>query len=262
MGAANFGIPFLIAIYTTEVHWLILSLVVSRGLALWVYRILARSCIRDLLVAHPSSYSPEIARKLIKFGGWFTLSSVLNPVVASADRFYIASVVSAAAVTAYVIPYEMAAQSLIIVGAVTTVAFPFLSQLRVHDSARAKKIFYKMLGVSLGGMFFVAVCYFFLGGFVLTLWLGKVLSPESRSVIEVLSFGLVPYTIGTMCISLLHADGKTDTTAKINLIEFPFFLALIYFCILHFGAVGAAYAWVIRVSVDAVLLVYFCLKLK
>jgi len=264
LGAANFGLPFVIALFSHSVHWLVLSLVVSRALALWAFRLLAHNCMRDegSLPRAVSGYSRDEARRLMRFGGWFTLSSVLNPVVASADRFYIASVISAAAAASYVIPYEMVAQSLILVGAITTVAFPYFSQIRVSEPERARKIFRKTLAVSLGGMAAVTVFFLLLGEAVLSIWLGKSVSSESHDVIRILSLGLIPYTVGTMCVALLHAAGKTDVTAKVNIVEFPLFLAMIYLMVSHFGIVGAAYAWVIRVTLDAAILTVCTRKLK
>ncbi len=262
LGAANFGLPFAIAFFSRSVYWLVLSLVASRALALWVFRLLARDCIRKAGHKAASGYSRDEARRLMRFGGWFTMSSVLNPMVASADRFYIASVISAAAAASYVIPYEMVAQSLILVGAVTTVAFPYLSQIRVIDPPLARRIFRRTLGISLAAMAAVTVFFLLLGGPVLSVWLGKSVSAESHTVIQILSLGLIPYTIGTMCTALLHAAGQTDVTAKINIVEFPLFLTLIYLMISHFGTIGAAYAWVIRVTLDAAILTICARKLQ
>lgn len=262
LGAANFGLPFLIALFSPSVYWLVLSLVISRALALWVFRMLAHECMRNDGHIATSGYSREESRRLMRFGGWFTLSSVLNPVVASADRFYIASVISAAAAATYVIPYEMVAQSLILVGAVTTVAFPYLSQIRVSDPLRARHIYRRTLGISLGAMAVVTACFLLFGATILSLWLGKSISVESHEVVQILSLGLIPYTVGTMCVALLHAAGKTDVTAKVNVIEFPVFLILVYLMVSHFGIVGAAYAWVIRITLDAVILTICARKLK
>ena len=77
-----------------------------------------------------------------------------------------------------------------------------------------------------------------------------------------LSLGLAPYALGTMCVAQLHSMGRTDWTAKINIIEFPLFLALVFYFIKNFGLIGAAWAWVLRVTVDATLLLLASLKSK
>ena len=45
LGAVNFGGPYLVSLYTTELPWLVATLVASRLLALAIYRRLAFSCL-------------------------------------------------------------------------------------------------------------------------------------------------------------------------------------------------------------------------
>jgi O-antigen/teichoic acid export membrane protein len=251
LGVANFGVPFLISKYTVQMEWLTLGLVLSRALALYFYKILAISCVGSNVEGEGVLFSKGVARDLFRFGGWFTLSGLLNPMVATADRFFISILVSAAAVSTYVIPYEMVAQSLIFVGAITTVAFPYLSQTIVTDPGKVRDVFLKIMGISLVGMLFVSAVLIFFGGDVLSIWLGKKDVADLYSVVKILAIGLLPYTVGTLCISLLHAHGRTELTAKLNLIEFPLFIFLIYFLVDRYGVVGAAFAWVVRVSLDA-----------
>lgn len=262
LGMSNFGVPFLVTIYSTKIYWLVGSLVLSRAIALYAYRFLAVRCILDLINKDNSKYISKIAKELFRFGGWFTVSSILNPAVATADRLIIASTISAAAVSVYVIPYEMVAQSLIVVGAVTTVAFPYLSQLRVTDVERVKRFFYKILVFSVAAMGCVEMLYIFFGRAIINLWLGEAASAEVYPVMKMLSFGLIPYTVGTVCISLLHAYEKTALTAKLNLMEFPVFLFLIYSLTSSFGVIGAAYAWVLRVTINATLLLIFAVRCR
>ncbi|GAB3106046.1 hypothetical protein GCM10027081_38340 [Cupriavidus yeoncheonensis] len=255
LGAANFGIPYLVALFSPKLYWLVLSLVLSRAIAAWMYRWLARRCIGLKPGSPTPPYSRDLARKLARFGGWFTLSGVLSPIVSTADRFFVASIVSSAAAAAYVIPYEMVAQSLILIGAVTTVAFPYLSQRRVSAPDDARRLFYIVLALSLLVMSVVAAIFGFFGHSLLTLWLGKAIPPGADEIVRILSLGLIPFTIGSMYIALLHSAGRTSVTAKINLVEFPIFLLLTYVLIQQFGIAGAAYAWVLRLVVDAILLV-------
>ena len=92
----------------------------------------------------------------------------------------------------------------------------------------------------------------FFGDEILYLWLKRDAESQSVEILKILGFGLIPYAIGTLCVSLLHAFGRTEVTAKLNMIEFPIFLCLIFFSVKYFGILGAAYAWVIRVIIDAI----------
>lgn len=124
--------PFLSQISRTSSPWLV-ALVASRLVALITFRRLAKSCLgqQGVLSSSPR-YSQSIARRLLTFGSWITVSSVVSPLLVQADRFLIGAALSAAAVTAYVLPYEVVVQSLIVVGAISSVAFPSLSRL-IHE---------------------------------------------------------------------------------------------------------------------------------
>jgi len=55
-------------------------------------------------------------------------------------------------------------------------------------------------------------------------------------------------------VSLVHAYRRPDVTAKSHLIQAPLYLAFSYWAIRTFGVKGAAAAWVIRIAVDAAVL--------
>lgn len=261
LGCANFGLPWVVSLYTLRLDWLILSLVISRFLALFFYKVLAYSCFDEFSLRKNKLFSTDVAKELLRFGGWFTLSGVLNPLVATADRFVISTLISAAAVSLYVIPYEMAAQSLILIGAVTTVTFPYFSQLIVENPQKVKRFFLKVTFISVLVMLSITLIFIFLGDDILLLWLKGNANEESIKILKVLSLGLIPYTVGTLSVSLLHAYGRSEVTAKLNLLEFPVFLCLVYFFVEYWGLVGAAYAWVTRVALDAVLMSFITTKL-
>lgn len=261
LGCTNFGLPWVVSLYTLRLEWLILSLVISRFLALFFYRVLAYSCFEEYSLSKNKLFSVGVAKELLRFGGWFTLSGVLNPLVATADRFIISALISAAAVSLYVIPYEMAAQSLILIGAVTTVTFPYFSQLIVENPQRVKRFFLKVTAISALVMLVVTLTFILFGDEILFLWLKSNANEESIKILKMLSLGLIPYTVGTLSVSLLHAYGRSEVTAKLNLLEFPVFLCLVYFFVEYWGLVGAAYAWVTRVTLDAVLMSFITTKL-
>ena len=255
LGAINFGGPYLVANYSTNLSMLIATLVVSRLFALWVYRVLAFRCVENYEIKRDTShFSPKIAKQLFSFGGWLTLSNVLNPLIGQADRFFIAYLVSAAAVTSYVIPYEIAAQSLIVMGAVTTVAFPYFAGLTRDGSRTAEKLLFKLSISFFLLMMIAAVVLVNIFPLIIRVWLPNSVSLNFQKIFLVLSFGLAPYAVGTLCVSYLHAKGLFKLTGLLNLIEFPIFALIIFLAISHYGVYGAAWAWVARVTIDASLM--------
>lgn len=257
LGVVNFGGPFLVALYTTELPWLVATLVASRLIALAVFRWLAYSCLADWkTVKTGAAYSAAVAKSLFSFGGWLTVSSVVSPMLVQADRFLIASVLSAAAVTTYVLPYEVVVQSLILSGAVSSVIFPTMSKLMHEEPNGWQTYFHKWLLIVAGLMFFVCTSVALLLPTVLRLWIKSDLQPESILVGQILCLGVFANSIGSMYYALLHAKGRADITAKLHMIELPIFVTALLFLLHQYGIVGAAWAWVGRMVFDAAALAW------
>ncbi len=256
LGAANFGAPFLVAQITTQLYWLIATLVLSRLIALFMYRKFAYQCLPGG-EGEKGEFSKLQANKLLAFGGWVTVSSVVSPFLVQADRFFVGVLISAAAVTAYVIPYEITVQAMVLVGAITTVAFPVIANLLQEDINKAHGVFNRwLIWVSLI-MLCVMSCIALLMPFILNLWVGKYVSDESAWVGRILCIGVFFNAVGSMFYSFLHASGRSKETAILHLIELPLFVGALYILITYFGVVGAAMAWTFRVAFDALGLFYF-----
>lgn len=258
LGALNFLGPYLIAQHSTNLAWLVSTLLISRLMALTVFRYLAKRCVRKNIKSQPNATSSmdktQIKKRLFAFGGWFTLSSVISPILVQSDRFVIAGVISATAVAAYTIPYEVVAQSLIIVGAVSSVAFPSLTKLMHEKPGQWHSMFRRWLMIVAVIMLTVTSTLALLLPLILPLWIGKELPKESVLIGQILCMGVFANSIGAMYFALLHARGRSDITAKLHLLELPLFVVALYTLIGEYGLYGAAWAWVGRMIFDATLL--------
>lgn len=250
LGAANFGAPFAVSLWTTELPWLVGTLVLSRAIALVFFRKLALACVAASLGELRGAYARTHAKALLKFGGWFTVSSILSPLLVQADRFFVGALVSAAAVTLYVLPYEVTVQALILVGAVTSVAFPVISGLLSSNSAQASAVFYRWLVRVVAAMLLLTSALAAVMPTLLYFWVGEHVSSESVRVGQILCGGVFLNAVGAMYFAMLHARGKTRATALLHMVEVPLFLGALYLGVMHWGIVGAACAWVARVGVD------------
>lgn len=257
LGIVNFGGPFLVMHFTVELPWLVATLVISRLLALFVFQKLAYSCFEDWPpLKRRASYSALVAKALFSFGGWIAVSSVVSPVLVQADRFLIGAVLSAAAVSAYVLPYEVVVQSLILVGAISSVIFPSLTKMMHEESDDWLHYFRKWLLI-VGGMMLLVCSALALGlPFVLRQWIGDSLQSKSILIGQILCVGVFSNAIGSMFYALLHARGRADLTAKLHIVELPIFLIALFFLLHRYGIEGAAWAWVGRMVFDAMILIW------
>ncbi|WP_312265705.1 flippase [Neisseria sp.] len=265
LGTLNFAGPLLISFFSTNLAWLIASLVASRVAALLVFRHLALSCLKNNEPDYTPAdlvYSKQTAKTLFSFGGWVTVSSIISPMMVQMDRFMIASMISAAAVTVYVVPYELVAQSLILVGAISSVIFPTLTRLMQEQPQEWLSYFQRWL-VRVGGMMLlVALSMILLMPYILDIWLQGNFDPTSVTVGQILCLGVFSNSVGAMYYALLHARGKAYITAKIHMFELPLYLTFLYFALQHFGVIGAAMAWSARMALDTILLSLNARRLK
>jgi O-antigen/teichoic acid export membrane protein len=255
LGVVNFAGPYVVSLFTTRIFWLVVPLVVSRLIALFIFRKLAVYCLRKEPGAIGAAvYSRAIARDLFSFGGWVTVSSVISPILVQADRFVIAATISAAAVSIYVVPYEVVAQSLILVGAISSVMFPGLSMLVQEKPSEWQPYFQKWLLRVAGMMAFSCTLLAILLPILMPLWIKNGLPPESIRIGQVLCLGVFANSIGSMFYSLLHAKGRADVTARLHAVELVIYIVMLSSLIHSFGVLGAAWAWVGRMTFDAIAL--------
>lgn len=263
LGVVNFAGPYAVSFFTTQLPWLIATLVISRLLALVAYRRLAMGCLENAFKnRNQGIYSPSIARSLFSFGGWITVSSVISPILVQADRFMIAFTISAAAVSAYVLPYEIVVQSLILVGAVSSVMFPGLSKLIREKPDHWRPYFRKWLFRIAVLMALTCSALALLLPFLLPWWIKKNLSVDSVSIGQILCVGVFANALAAMFYALLHAKGRADMTGKIHLVELPLFMLMLFFMTTKLGVIGAAWAWTGRMVFDLAALAWCAKKIS
>jgi len=88
----------------------------------------------------------------------------------------------------------------------------------------------------------------------LALWLGGDFAVNSSLVLQVLAVGVFINSQAYVPSGLVQGAGRPDLTAKLHLIELPFYLLILWWMLDAYGIVGVAVAWVLRVVVDAVFL--------
>lgn len=258
LGIANFLGPFCVALFTTHLAALVLVLFVSRLIALFLYRKSAKLCLAQELPVYsqkvPANQSSEIMGQLRSFGGWFTVSCLISPILGQSDRFFIGTMISATAVAAYAIPFDVVTQNLVFVSAISSVAFPNLSVLVHSQPEKSGEIFRLWLFRVFFLMIVITSLCALLLPVILPWWIGPSLPSESILIGQILCVGIFANSLGSMYFALLHAYGRADITAKLHIVEFPLFLLALYFLVDYYGVLGAAFSWVGRMIIDAVFL--------
>lgn len=193
--------------------------------------------------------------KLLRFGGWVTVSQLVGPVLVFLDRILIASFVSLGAVTLYTVPYEAMTRLRIIPSSLVSTLYPALSERGTADETSNLQRLYEgsvryLLLVLLPGIAFLVV----LGPDILTLWMGGEFAKNTALVLRFLAVGTFANGLSYVAYTALQALGRPDLTGKFHLLELPAYVGICLFLIPRWGVAGAALASTLRFVLDAALL--------
>ncbi len=251
--ASNYLLPLLAVLLGWKLPGVIALLVVYRFATVTVLYVL---CVRVFpSLRSLTRFQPDRLRQIIRFGGWVTVSSIVNPLLVYLDRLLIGVMISMAAVTYYTAPYEAVTRLSIIHGSLVATLFPAFSTLKGSGNEG-----------DITGLFTDSVKYLLLiigpilillTGFareILQLWLGGRFAAESTLLLQLLAAGVLINAVANVPFAMIQGIGRPDLTAKFHLIELPLHLAALYLGISLWGITGAALAWSLRAAVDAALL--------
>lgn len=245
----QFGLPMLIAWLVPDAGWAISGLVVSRvlGTVVWL-----RSLSAVLPFTRSRAQRGDIDQ-LFRFGGWLSVSGIVGPLMVHADRFYLAGLFPPASVAYYAIPLDTLFRSTVLPTTVTAAAFPALAERR-GDPEQSTRLLRALVIFLIAMMLPVLMLASTFATPLLSLWLGQEFAVNAGQICRWLLLGMFVNSLAHVPFALLQAHGRADITAKLHLLELPFFATCLVLAVGHFGLVGAALAWVARVALDTVLL--------
>jgi O-antigen/teichoic acid export membrane protein len=191
---------------------------------------------------------------LLRFGGWMTVTNIVGPLMVTLDRFIIAALLSVSAVAYYAIPFDTVTKLWFIPTALLGVIFPALSMTSVQDRGRTAVLYARSVKFLLVSLFPIILFVIVMAQNGLELWLGRDFADHGTRVLQWLAAGVFINCLAQAPFSLIQGVGRPDLTAKLHLIELPMYLIALWWLTRTHGIEGAAIAWTIRVSIDALAL--------
>jgi len=197
---------------------------------------------------------------LLSFGGWVTVSNIVNPILLSMDRFMLGSLVSMAMVGYYTAPFEAVINLWLVPESLMATIYPACSALgpvRTSDlqnlySRSIRYIFCALAPVSLALILFARP--------IVEKWLGPAFVDKSAVPLQILAAGVFVNSFAHVPYCFLQALGRPDTTAKLLLAELIPYGLLTWWMVGQHGIVGAAAAWSIRVTIEVLLLAWIAYR--
>lgn len=256
LGIANFGLPALSVMYLGKsLIYIVITLIIARFVVLIAHILVMNKKLESKWFKCKTKLKQ--AKDLIAFGAWMTVSNIISPLMVTADRFIISSLLGATVVAYYTVPSDMLMRVLILPAALTGALFPRLSSLLASDRQSAFILYKKSLkfvAVSL-----LAVCILIiLGSHIgLELWLGKDFADHSWIIVCIFSVGIYLNSVAFVPYAAIQAAGNAQLTAYLHIFEFIIYFPMLLGGIVLFGLYGAAMVWVFRVGLDLFLLTFF-----
>ncbi|EOG1815088.1 TPA: flippase [Enterobacter hormaechei subsp. steigerwaltii] len=250
------GFPAIFVLYKPDLIFAVLGLLLARVASLLITFYTCRS---HVLSAGFRTDKVTTVR-LLKYGGWITISNIVSPLMTYLDRFLISNITGAANVAFYTAPSEGVQRLTIIPGALSRAVFPKLSRFTDKDERQKQQFLaYFLMSIAIFPLCLLGV---FFSEKILTLWMGNDYAGLSATILKILLVGFFFNCIAQIPFSSIQAAGHSRITALLHIIEVIPYLILLYTFIHLYGLIGAAFAWSIRTTVDCLVLILLNKKIQ
>ncbi len=255
LGIANFGLPALsFVLLGPSLVYMVSMLIAARLVVLLAYGLLAHRRMPEGWLK--SAAQTNDVKDLLSFGVWMTVSNIISPLMVTADRFVIAAVLGASAVAYYTVPFEMLVRVLVIPSALTSALFPKLASTIKSNPAIARMLYRRSMKLMSLTLLAISLAMCLASYWGLALWLNADFASRSWLIVCILSVGILFNGIALVPFSAIQAAGDAKTTAHLHVFEFIIYVPVLLVALDVFGLVGAGLAWVFRVGLDLVLLLW------
>lgn len=251
MGTYNYAAPLAALMVTKNLAVLVSVLAVGRLItAAWYLYAVHRAAGLGRSV----SVRSDVLTRLLKFGGWMTVTNVIGPLMTYMDRFMLATMVPVAIVAYYAAPYELVTRLLIVPYAVVGVLFPAFAATIRFNPAAAKSLLAKGFRYTLLILFPAVLSIVCVAQVGLHLLFGADFAGHGTFVLQALAIGVLFNSLAQLFFAAVQGAGRPDLTAILHVVELPFFIAFFVWMVRFKGVDGAAIAWAVRAAVDALVL--------
>jgi O-antigen/teichoic acid export membrane protein len=259
LGILTFMVPLVVTQFTATLYVVILALLLVRLLAAAVQFLFCIRIVDGMVAGFGVNF--QILGKLMGFGGWMTVSNVINPILFYVDRFFIGAFLTVGAVAFYATPGEAIINLVMVSAALMSVMFPAFSASYHVDRPRSAFLLdrsMKYIFMMIFPIVFLVVSFAFEG---LGIWLNEEFARNSHRVARMLAIGIFFSCLAQIPYAFVQGAGRPDLTSKLHLIELPCYIILLIPAIQWAGIDGAAFLWALRAFVDMVCMYAMAQKL-
>jgi O-antigen/teichoic acid export membrane protein len=248
VGIGTYLLPVAVIFLSLRLDWICAALVLLRALTCLSYYVRCRIFFN--LRRSPNLLDVQVAKRLMGYGGWITVSNLMSPFMAYLDRFLVAGAISVALAGYYSTSQEIVTKFQIIPAAVLSVLFPAISRSHQSSPELAGDIFFRGTQYVTFALFPLAAACLLFAREGLGLWFGVEFASQAYLVAQILTVGSFINCLAFNPFSFLQGIGRPDITAKIHVIELPVYLLMLWVLTKQLGVIGVALAWSGRMALD------------
>lgn len=242
-------IPVLLALFVSNrLDVLIPAAVMVRAVWVAVMLVFALAPEERLRLAYVKGWR---IRELLSYGGWISISGLISPLLTTIDQIIIGRLMGPSAITHYAVPMNLVIRTQIFASALSRTLFPRLSRQSRTEATETAERAIVTLAFTFGGCCIIGMIF---AQLFLAIWISPEFGEESGTAARILLLGGWINGLAFIPYALLQGQGRPDLTAKFHMLELLPYVLLLWGLSHRFGLTGAAMAWSLRVSADALLL--------
>lgn len=254
VGVGTYLVPVIVMPFSLRLDWICAGLVMLRAVSCLAYYVRCRIFFN--LRGSLKLVDLAVAKRLMGYGGWITVSNLISPMMAYLDRFVVAGAMSIALAGYYATSQEIVTKLQIIPAAVLAVLFPAISRSHESSPERAGDLFFRGAQFVTFALLPLAAAFLLFAREGLGLWFGNEFATSAYVVAQILTIGSFINCLAFSPFFYLQGIGRPDITAKTHLFEVPLYLLLLWVLIARLGVVGVAIAWSARMVLDLAILTF------
>lgn len=237
--------------YGAELPILVAAVLVARTTCLALLAVASRKSWRGQAM---QGFSVVEAARLLSFGGWVSVSSLISPLMVVLDRMLIALTSGPVAVTHYTVPFQVAQRTTVFSGAVANTLFPRFASATAEDERVMAQMGIKLVVLVTTPVMAALVLF---ASPLLEAWISADMAMHATLVAQLILLAFWVNGLAMIPFGRLQALGRPRRIAVIHALELLPYCACLYAALVSFGVVGAAAVFLLRVFVDFLLLSYW-----
>lgn len=210
---------------------------------------------RLLPVTLPPAWNTGELIRLLRFGGFLTVSGFVAPILTNLEKMFLSAIHSVAALTYYYVPFSLVSRLAVLPSSFSSVLFPAYSHFQGKRDMEANRALLLRSTLYLFYLYGAPLLFFlFFGREFLGWWLGPDFAERSTILVVILAGAGLVNALAYPSVTLLNGLGKPHIPASFHVLEAVLYIPVCYGLITANGLTGAASAWFFRVLLDMLLL--------